>query len=188
MCGLATGFLHTYTALISYESDFHIARSHNLIPFSLTWPQWRTVVESLLSSNVANNINHRYHYGELRLSRLNKIYMLSFRAPFRGYLHGYSTYNSFWSANTKRVAAGFAYLVVGLTAMQVGLATEKLGKNETFQNATWGFTVFSFVAPIGMLGLVGVLFVGMFVVNWVWTRRYWERRMRWIEKGGMGAG
>lgn len=72
--------------------------------------------------------------------------------------------------------------------MQVGLATEKLGKNETFQNATRGFTVFSFVAPIGMLGLVGVLFVGMFVVNWVWTRRYWERRMRWIEKGELGAG
>ena len=203
VAALARGFLLSYASLISHESDLHIARSSHLIPETITWQQWRDTVKALLSStpsspfapatfpsssssvdtgsSLQTMVNRRYHYGELRLDRLNKIYVLTLRAPLRGYLYGYNTYNQFWSANTARVAALLAYILVVLTAMQVGLATQKLQGNASFQAASWGFTVFSMVAPLAGLGLVGGVLAGMFVGNWVAARRYWKRRMRWIE-------
>ncbi|KAG7002424.1 hypothetical protein G7Y79_00027g061160 [Physcia stellaris] len=184
---LATGFLLSYTALISYEHDLHIAQDHDLVPTSITWPQWRQTVKSILASQSSlpsNSINPRYHYGELRLSRLNRIYTLTLRAPIRGYLYGYNTYHSFWDASTKRLAAAFAYIIVVLTAMQAGLATDKLQQSEAFQRVSYGFTVFSIAAPLGMLGVAAVVFVAVFVVNWMGAVRYWKERMAWIEGRG----
>ena len=184
---LATGFLLSYTALISYEHDLRIAHEHDLVPTSITWPQWRQTVKAILASQSSvhsNSINPRYHYGELRLSRLNRIYTLTLRAPIRGYLYGYNTYHAFWGASTKRPAAAFAYIIIVLTAMQAGLATDALQQSKVFQRASYGFTVFSIVAPLGLLGATTVVIVAVFVMNWAGTVRYWKGRMAWIEGRG----
>ena len=70
----ALGFLLSYSALIQYESDFHIAREKHLIPSKLTWDSWVTFVDQLYVRTARDNVNERYEYGELRLSRLNKIF------------------------------------------------------------------------------------------------------------------
>lgn len=190
---LATGFMLSYTSLVAYQNDLSTAKNHNLVPSEMTWLQWRTIVSSLLcetSSQTrqgsplrAHIVNPRYHYGELRLNRLNMIYRLTLRDPVRGYLYRHTTYYQFWTANMQRLAAAFAYTVVVLTAMQVGLETELLGTNKHFQRASYGFTVFAVVAPLGVLGLVGGVFLGVFTVNWVISKKYWKRRMDRIEKG-----
>lgn len=190
---LATGFVLSYASLIAYQNDLSIAKNSNLVPPEMTWPQWRFIVRALLCStssharpmfpSKAHVVNPRYHYGELRLNRLNMIYRLTFRDPIRGYLYSHTTYYQFWTANMQRLAAAFAYTVVVLTAMQVGLQTERLGTNKHFQRASYGFTVFSVVAPLGVLGLVAGVFLGVFTVNWVLSNRYWRRRMDRIERG-----
>lgn len=44
----ALGFLCSYAALVSYESDFHIARDRYLLPREIEWPAWRTLVRQVL--------------------------------------------------------------------------------------------------------------------------------------------
>lgn len=63
------------------------------------------------------------------------------------------------------LAATTVYMVVVLTAMQVGLATEALAKNSAFQSASYGFTVFSILGPLVCAGLIVVAFVCMLVFN-----------------------
>ena len=173
---LATGFLLTYASLISYEHDFHIAKSSFLIPSEMTWLQWRQIVRRVLDPDKKRDINLRYHYGELRLGRLNKIYRLTLRAPIRGYLYGRNTYHQFWNANLGRIATAFGYIIVVLTAMQVGLATERLNKSEAFQRASYGFTVFSIVAPLIIAGLLLGGFLGALVINLLGTLKYSRKR------------
>lgn len=192
--GLATGFLLTYTSLIAYEHDLYVAKEHKLVPEGMTWSQWRSIVKSLLSSDRCPyqptgspyphtpSINPRYHYGELRLGRLNLVYRLTLRSPLQGYLYGYNAYSQFWSANMKRLAGVFAYIVVVLTAMQVGLDIGKLQDNKNFQRAAYGFTAFSILAPLLFLGAVCIVFLGAFVVNLLSTIVYWKSRMGWIER------
>ena len=193
--GLARGFMLSYTSLVAYEHDFYVAKEHKLVPEEMTWSQWRSIVKALLSSQrcpypttgspypPAQSINPRYHYGELRLGRLNLIYRFTLRSPLEGYLYGYNAYSQFWSTNMKRLAGVFAYIVVVLTAMQVGLDTGKLQNNKSFQRATYGFSAFSILAPLVFLGAVCVVFVGAFVANLLSTIVYWKRRMEWIERG-----
>ncbi|KAJ4147491.1 hypothetical protein LMH87_002004 [Akanthomyces muscarius] len=43
----ALGFLYSYTALLSHESDFLIAQDKHLLPLEVTWCGWRILVEQL---------------------------------------------------------------------------------------------------------------------------------------------
>lgn len=185
---LATGFLLAYTALVAYEHDLRVAHDHDLIPASMTWPQWRQWVKSFLASTSQNDktVNCRYLYGELCLDRLNMIYRLTLRAPARGYFYGYNSYRSFWSMNTQRLALGFAYMIVVLTAMQVGLGTNRPQQSDEIQRASCGFAVFSILIPLGLIEFVGILFSGVFIFNFVATLEYKQRRMGLIVGRGSG--
>jgi hypothetical protein len=57
--------------------------------------------------------------------------------------------------------------------MQVGLATEHLGHNLAFQNASYGFTTFSIFAPLIVLGLLVCYMALMVLFNALYT---WKRR------------
>ncbi|KAF5691292.1 hypothetical protein FGLOB1_14598 [Fusarium globosum] len=133
----AFGFMLSYAALIQYESDFFIAKEKHLIPENLTWESWVDLVNQLLNSEVDSRVNIRYGYGELRLSRLNKI--LWMYGYFRGYSFRYQTYGELLTANLALIAAATVYIALVLTAMQVGLATPQLADNDTFQRVSYGF-------------------------------------------------
>ena len=178
----ALGFMLSYASLISYENDFCMAKHANLLPSQLTWPEWRSHVKQMLDLGKQRKINKRYIFGELRLDRLNKIYRYSLRSPIRGYFYRYSSYFHFWHDNLVRIASVFAYLVIVLTAMQVGLATSRLQHSSAFQQASYGFTVFSILAPLALLGLFLGMFLVIFLFNLDATLRYWKKRRPAIER------
>lgn len=76
LAGCARGFLYSYTALIMYQSDFRLAMEKGLLPLHLTWETWKKLSNEILKNHCYASINPRYWYGELRLSRLNKVYRL----------------------------------------------------------------------------------------------------------------
>ncbi|KAF1953685.1 hypothetical protein CC80DRAFT_391774, partial [Byssothecium circinans] len=58
------------------------------------------------------------------------------------------TYGSFFQKNFAWLLILFAYGSTLLSALQVGLATNELGSNATFQGAAYGFAVLAIVFPL----------------------------------------
>jgi len=171
------GFLFSYAALISHESDYFIAQEKRLLPKEVTWSGWKTLVKEILNNRkIYEQINERFKYGELRLSRLNMIYRITQLALLKGYRAQYSQYSSFLQDNFAWLAAAIAYLAIVLTAMQVGLATNDLAENNSFQSASYGFTVFSIVGPLVAVVFVLVVFCIAFIINWIKTKQYEKAR------------
>ena len=169
-------FLFTYTALVMYESDFHIAKERRLIPEEVKWLAWKMAIREILSTSpLYTQINPRFHYSELRLSRLNKIYFF-WKTPMRNYMAQWNQYGSFLQNHFAWLTTSTVYIAVVLTAMQVGLATDGLQNNGAFQSASYGFTVFSILGPLIVIGLVFCAFCYVFVNNWIITRRYRRKR------------
>ncbi|CAG8423467.1 unnamed protein product [Penicillium salamii] len=154
----ALGFLCSYMALIQFESDYTIARQYRLLPDNITWEMWLNLVHQLLDNDVCNpaKINSRYLFGELRLSRLNTIYAIRHGSVLSGYQYTYQNYTELFHDYLAPLTVATVYVALVLTAMQVGLATTVLGGSVSFQNVSYGFTLFAIFGP-----LVGILLVGL---------------------------
>lgn len=176
----ARGFLYSYCALIAYKSDFQIAKTRGLVPEEVSWDRWKTLSEQVLAKHRYNAVNPRYWYGELRLGRLNKVYMFRFGHLIRGYstVDSAAVYMDLLHENFGILAALLAYIVVVLTAMQVGLGVDRLKDKPAFQNASYGFTVFSVISPLG--GALAILLLALPIVagNWIATKKYQKDRFR----------
>lgn len=176
----ATGLLLSYTSLISYESNLHMAKDLHLLPSNLHWSTWVRFVGQLLKPENKSNINRRYEYGELRLSRLNEIY--SFRKGFLihgyHYNHKYDKYMSFLRHNLARIFAVGAYMVIILNAMQVGLSTNGLRQELAFQRACRGFVLLAILGPLILLAVAIVVFFIVMLYNFLVTRAYHKHRER----------
>lgn len=171
----AMGFLLSYTALIEHESDFWIARDAHLLPEEVTWPKWVILVRQILNCRNLTNINKRYIYGELRLSRLNMIYRLR-KGRFRGYLSSCTTYGEFFRDNINSLITLFAYTTIVLSAMQVGLGTSYAQDNGAFHRASYGFAIFSMIAPLVSVAAMLVLLMGLVLNNLIATMQYRRQR------------
>lgn len=179
----ALGFLYSYTGLISHESDFAIAQAKQLIPSEVEWADWMTLVEQILATNdLHQKIDDRFNYGELRLSRLNKIYNVRYFTLLRGYMSHWqwTRYGDFFQENLSWLAATTVYIAVVLGAMQVGLGTDALGGDRKFQSASYGFTIFSILGPLVALGIIGALFCFMFINNWISAVAFKRKRFKAI--------
>lgn len=172
--GPALGLLYSYLALVPTELDFALAEETHLLPRDFEWSEWKRLAERVLmqypsdSITTYSSIPKRYVYGELRLGRLNKIYRYRHSFLLHGFspLIGASTYGDFFKDNIGAVAVITVYVVLILTAMPVGLAADELEKDWRFQQACYGFAIFSMVAPVVVVGVLLVVFVPMFVTNW----------------------
>ncbi|KXH39863.1 hypothetical protein CSIM01_06580 [Colletotrichum simmondsii] len=176
----ALGFLFTYTALIAYESDFRIAVERGLLPDRMNWYQWKAISAQIAQNHCYASVNPRYWYGELRLSRLNKIYRVRLGYLLRGYskVVSHAVYEDLIRDNFATLAAMLGYVVIVLTAMQVGLATDRLVGDSAFQSVSYGFTVFSILAPlIAGVCIIGIVVV-MFVSSWGVTKVYEKKRFQ----------
>ena len=180
LAACARGFLFSYTALLAYESDFRIAVDKGLVPDSVTWDAWRQLAREYLEGHCYASVNPRYWYGELRLSRLNKVYRFARGFVLRGYskVDAHTVYVDLLRDNFGVLAAVLGYVVIVLSAMQVGLGVERLQADSAFQSASYGFTVFSILAPLvaGASIVGGVL--AMVVSNWLVTKDYERKRFR----------
>lgn len=168
----ARGFLLSYIWLIRSKNDLRIAHDNGLLPGEIGWELWVPFTRSLLGSinhKTFRFVNRRFSYGELRLNRLNLIYRFSVRGDLKefikGYMHNYNRFSVFLERNFAWIIGSFVYVTIILTAMQVGLATERLGKNVRFQSVSFGFTVFAMIASIITLGLIALLLFVLVLFN-----------------------
>ncbi|KAJ5162600.1 uncharacterized protein N7500_004430 [Penicillium coprophilum] len=173
----ALGLLSSYMALVQFESDFLIAQNYHLLPDTITWEMWLKLNQQLLRNDATSpaNINSRYLFGELRLSRLNKIYAIRYASVLSGYQFTYQTYGELFYDYLTPLTAATVYVALVLTAMQVGLATDRLAFNPPFQDASYGFTVFAILGPLIGILLVGIIggfaFTNNLIVSWKFKRQ-----------------
>ncbi|KAL7932115.1 hypothetical protein V8C35DRAFT_323342 [Trichoderma chlorosporum] len=157
--GVALGLLYTYACLISSETDFQIAIEKRLLPNCpdekpMRWETWKTLARSILQNHDPAQIHPRFKHGELRLSRINTINRVFNLSPFEAYFNSWNDYSSFFSDNLNWIAASTVWLVLVLSAMQVGLASETLQDNDEFQRAAYVFTLIAIIGPMAFFGLV----------------------------------
>ncbi|KAK0722209.1 hypothetical protein B0T26DRAFT_701817 [Lasiosphaeria miniovina] len=158
---VALGFLYTYACLISSESDFFVANDSRLLPrraddVTIKWAHWKKLARELLEAHDPGQVHQRFHRAELRLSRVNTINRFTRLPLFNPYLRGRRNYGSLFRDNLTWMATAAVFIALVLTAMQVGLATERLQGNADFQQASYGFTVFAILGPMCAFGLLGL--------------------------------
>jgi len=176
------GFLLSYVWLLRHPSDLKIALELGLISSKINWEEWTLFVDTFLSNidhEALDTVNKRYHYGELRLSRLNTIYrLLHILEPRRfmlGYMHGYNRYTVFFERNFGWVVIILLYTTVILSAMQVGLETTNLQHDKSFQQASYGVAVCSLVLLVIVVFVEVLLCSWFFIFNLVATRAFLNR-------------
>jgi hypothetical protein len=170
------GFLRTYSYLITHESDFYIAQEQHLIPKDVTWTQLSNFMmrfESIIDDDVAR----RFHYGELRLTRLNFYSRLILHK--RNFQRVHSQYGSYFASYYGPLLFTFATLSLLLNAMQVEMAVEQVNLRNRwfgFWDACRGFSITCLVLTILLSLWLAVLFLYKFVMEWVYALS--QQRMR----------
>ena len=172
----ALGFLRTYYYLIQHESDFEIARNETrLLPSDINWTEFCAFSKDFLDIS-DDNVSKRYHYGELRLTRLNLYAKLITRKFQYERVHG--QYGAFFARFYGPLLFIFSILSIILSAMQVELGVETL-TNAQWQSFWYTCRWFVIVALASMVLLVLALMsllVGMIVDEWVFAlRKRYER-------------
>lgn len=160
------GFLYSYTMLIQHTSDLSLAHELGLIHKKIEWKSWKefrtTFHNNILSNRVPRTLmNKRFEYGELRLTRLNYIYRLSFRG-----LKYFTTHREYTTYLQEYTAAGitlFAFVTVALTAMQVVVGLNEVSQ-ALIETSYWFSIVVLFVVAIFSVA-VSLIFIILFLVN-----------------------
>ena len=138
---LALGFLRSYTHLIRHRSDFAIAKERHLLPVDVDWPSWRCFIAYF--HHVPNpRVAQRYHYGQMRHSRLNYLVRLTLpreRSTFWFYEPLHWSTAPYMKGITTSVGFVLATTSVILSSMQVSLAAVT-GSHTTAQ-VYWVFSV-----------------------------------------------
>ncbi|KAH8890116.1 hypothetical protein GQ53DRAFT_588897, partial [Thozetella sp. PMI_491] len=146
----ALGLLFSYTALIRHESDFVLAKEKHLFPAEVQWREWRNFVRQLKVSKIQLSVHRRFLFGELRMERLEMIYFFiqgstgSFSGcPFTPWSRAEN-----FQLDVSQTMMSMVFIIVILVAMQLGLGTDSLRGDSSFQAASYGFAIFCIIAPI----------------------------------------
>jgi uncharacterized protein DUF6601 len=158
------GFMRSYAYLIVHESDFWFTGSNSAPPLlpNVSYPGFVQLIMNFQSIQ-DDEVSQRYHYGELRLTRLNfwaKIFLRRF-----SYHKSFGQYESYFTRFYGPILFIFAIFSVLLSAMQVVIAVQQVlpsaGSWDVFAKFSRGFGVFSVLAValvvLGMLLLLVVL-------------------------------
>ncbi|KAL2259339.1 hypothetical protein VTK26DRAFT_7006 [Humicola hyalothermophila] len=169
------GFMRSYYWLIRYEVDYVEACKEHLIPKKPngehpTYEEWCEFIEPFGMVG-DQHVNRRFHYGELRLTRINRAAML-FKFSL-AYFHIYPQWGSFLAHMLAPVITVFAVCSVVLNSMQVSLAAIEVGSElgrdapggawTQFLEASLWFPVVVMlsIAIIITASLAGMLFMGV---------------------------
>ncbi|CAI4211605.1 unnamed protein product [Parascedosporium putredinis] len=151
--GLCMGLLLSYTALIQYRSDFVIAKNEGLIKDSLEWEDWVKHSAAVLAQTNPT-VNKRYKYGELRMSRLNKILWAHFQ--LRGYRFPYQTYGEMFISNMVPIAGATIYALASAAHLQnhhpLKAPTTRTGAKGKQNSTTTEYNRFETAANISTFG------------------------------------
>jgi hypothetical protein len=170
----ALGFIRTYAHLIRSRLDYTVALEHKLLP-GLGSDNFEEVLHFLATFRSVGdeNVNARYHYGELRLSRVNIMTrLLSFKYFYYDVRGQYVMY--FVRFLTPLVFV-FGTLTVALTAMQVVLAVEQLGSAGHWRwfggLAKWYSVVCMVLVAVALI-FFPLLWLGFLMGELMWAMRF----------------
>lgn len=172
---VALGFVRSYAYLVQHHLDFILAREHHLIPGDFDWTKWSAFITYFRRID-DDRVAKRYHYGQLRLSRLNWAVRI-FRSRTSNTAWFYEI--PYWSTGfyMERAIAplifAFASLSLVLSSMQVALSVPadglKFGQLDAFglQTMRRAFWVFSIIVLL-LSGAIWVLliFIPFSVIAW----------------------
>ena len=158
----ALGFLRTYLLLIQYQSDFDMALAHSLMPANATFESF-CLFSSRFDSINDSEVAPRYHYGELRLSRLNiwcKIFLRRWH-----YHTVHRQYRQYFARFYGPLLFTFGFFSVVLSALQVEMAVENQYQSGNEPDLEWPhFWTFSRVFSVLSLVVVGLPSIGVLVL------------------------
>ena len=164
--GNVFGFLYSYMMLIQHASDLCLAHKLGLISKKVEWIPWRqfrtAFLRNISSSQVKRTLmNKRFEYGELRLTRLNYLYRLSFRGLKYFTIHReYTTYFRNYAAVGIML---FAFVTVALTALQVVVGIN--GVSQALVETSYRFSIVALFVVAIFSAVVLLIFVSLFLVN-----------------------
>lgn len=179
---VAVGFVRSYAHLVQHHLDFILAREHHLIPGDFDWAKWSAFITYFRRIN-DDRVAKRYHYGQLRLSRLNWAVRI-FRPQTSNTTWFYEI--PYWSTSlyVERALAPlifvFASLSLVLSCMQVVLSVPadglKFGQLDAFglqamRRAFWVFSII--VLLLSSVIWVLLIFIPFSVIAWqiLWGSR-----------------
>ncbi|KAK4189068.1 hypothetical protein QBC35DRAFT_514361 [Podospora australis] len=166
------GFMRSYYYLIRFELDFDEAIALKLIPKKddgshPTYEEWCEFIMpfSLVGDNY---VNRRYHYGELRMTRVNR---LAFTKGQLAYFHILPQWGSFLSHILAPLITAFAVCSVILNSMQVTLAAIEVAHETNYDIPAGGWHNFidvSLYFPVVVNLLIAfVLGASMLGLTWM---------------------
>lgn len=167
LASAAIGFVRTYRWLIRHESDFRIAMEAGLVPMTITWPSFVKFIKDF--SEVSNShVSPRYHYGELRLGRLN-FWAKFFLGQWQFHKVAWQ-YSDYFARFYGPLLFIFAILSVVLAAMQVGAQVRPAW--DTFYSVAAWFSVMTLVMIALVLAWILLMLLVMSARETLFALRY----------------
>jgi len=160
----ALGFLRSHAHLIEHYSDFVIAHQHRLLPPGVDWITWSRFIAHFRDAG-DDDVSHRYHYGQLRLSRLHwAVRLFRPRAAHTWWFYHlpYWSTTPYLQSILAPLLVAFATFSLVLSAMQVAVGIPADGLKFSrlteigLENMRRAFWVFSIMVLI-ILGVVWIL-------------------------------
>lgn len=189
----AAGFMRTYSFLIKYEIDFHRAQSTELrlIPTGdesnpITYERFAQFIAPFTELD-DDSVRPRYHYGELRLSRLN--WFARFLLGRLTYHHIHAQWNEYFGRFLAPFLTLFLLLSTALTAMQVELAVQSFprssGNWDAFSQVCRWVSVLVLILVVVIFAVSIFLVLFMFIHDQIFAQKV--LRQKRSEKKKLGA-
>ncbi|KAK6221425.1 hypothetical protein LQW54_001527 [Pestalotiopsis sp. IQ-011] len=149
----ACGFLRTYAELIVHESDFDLAQELKLVPKTIDWESWCRFVQPY-SQMRDSQVSLRYHYGEIRLTRLNIWTFLRYGESYFEVHYNYFTYFS-------RFGPPMLYILASITVLLEALQTlAQVPPDGQYRALAEVFSPFCMILAMCGLGVFPLLYMG----------------------------
>jgi hypothetical protein len=176
----ALGYLRTYFHLIQYESDLRIAQDPALclVPKEVTWSRFCQFT-ARFNEITENEVSGRYHYGEIRLTRLN--YYAPVLLGKSHYQRESYQYRAYFARIQGPVISAFAFFSIALNCMQVSLAAST--SDERYLSALLFASCYWLSAFIGVVtGAIMLILVFLFFFKVIKEWRFAIAYHLWLKK------
>jgi len=178
----AIGFMRSYSLLVRHRVDFVYARESHLFPVETDWIKWSKFINTFRKVE-DEGVSNRYHYGQLRLSRLNwavRLFRPSSAATKWFYEIPHWSTGMFVERAITPLFFGFASLSLVLSSMQVLLSVPDKGlklyivSDLSFiymRRAFWVFSIFVLLLSGAVWASLFVIPFGVFIWQLLWGFR-----------------
>lgn len=165
---IALGFMRSYALLVRHHLDFVLARDAHLFPAQFEWAEWSEFIAHFRRLE-DEDVAPRYHYGQLRLSRLNwavRLFRPSIAQTKWFYMIPYWSTAVYVERSIAPLIFGFASLSLVLSSMQVLLAVpdDELGWSRVDPSSLPAMKRAFWLFSITVLLLSGLTWVLLFAV------------------------